>query len=190
MVWDNHVRYFVTDGVRLVLANPNSVKLTEITAIGIPATKLLGADGEAHELIVNLRKVGRLSGISTFTASYFRAILNLYCDGQPGAAEELATRVGGYLANGFEGSGTIQKPSAVFQQILDEWAKSEALVQEALKEAERIGLPGILGRARHAKYFYSEELRRAFEETKPSTSEDSDIRTLKHLWEQAETGKR
>ena len=190
MVWDNHVRYFVTDGVRLVLANPNSVKLTEITAIGIPATKLLGADGEAHELIVNLRKVGRLSGISTFTASYFRAILNLYCDGQPGAAEELATRVGGYLANGFEGSGTIQKPSAVFQQILDEWAKSEALVQEALKEAERIGLPGILGRARHAKYFYSEELRRAFEETKPSTSEDSDIRTLKHLWEQAKTGKR
>jgi len=190
MVWDNHVRYFVADGDRLVLANPNSVKLTEIAAIGIPATKMLGPDGETQELIVNLRKIGRLSGISTFTASYSRAILNLYCDGQPGAAGELAKQVGAYLAMGFEGSGGRQKPSLVFQQILDEWAKSEALVQEALKEAERIGMPGIMGRARHAKYFYSEELRRAFEDVKPSTSPNSDLRNLRQFWEQAETGER
>jgi hypothetical protein len=190
MVWDNHVRYFVADGDRLILANPNNVKLTEIAAIGIPATKMLGADGETQELVVNLRKVGRLSGISTFTASYSRAILNLYCDGQPGAAGELAKKVGNYLAKGFKGSGSRQKPSIVFQQILDEWAKSEVLVQEALKEAERIGMPGIMGRARHAKFFYSEELRRAFEEVHPSTSEDPDFRNLKQFWEQAETGKR
>ena len=190
MVWDNYVHYYVADGDRLILANPNTVKLTEIVAIGIPATKMLSADGEINELVVPLRKVGRLSGISTFTSNYTREILNLYCDGQPGAAGELAKRVGGYLAKGFEGTRARQKPSIVFQQILGEWAKSEALVQEALKEAERIGMPGIMGRARHAKVFYSEELRLAFESEKPSTSPDGDTRTLEQFWKQAETGKR
>ena len=190
MIWDDHVRYYVSDRGTLQPADPRNVKLADIAALGIPTPKMRSAKGETEELVVELDRVGRLSGISTFMENYSRVILDLYCDSQSNDAEIVAKKVSSYLAQGFSVAEGGKKPSAVFRQIVEEVAKSERLVEEAIAEAERIGMPGPIGQARHAKRFYSDEIVKAFMQKHPKLPDNAKRMNLKQFWEQAETGKR
>jgi hypothetical protein len=190
MIWDDYVSYYVLDRGTLQLADPRSVKLTDIAALGIPTPKRRGAQGETSELRVNLDRVGKLSGISTFMENYSRQILDLYCDSQSVDAEIVATDVSAYLAQGFSDADGGKKPSAVFRQIADELAKSESRVADAIAEAERIDMPGPIGQAQHAKQFYKDELEKALLQKHPKTPDSAKRKNLAQFWEQAETGKR
>ena len=190
MIWDDHVRYYISDRGTLQPANPKNVKLTDIVAIGIPTPKRRGGQGEASELRVKLDRVGKLSGISTFMENYLRKILDLYCDSQSVDAEIIATDVSSYLAQGFSDSDGGNKPSAVFRQIVDELAKAETRVADAIAEAERIDMPGPIGQAKHAEQFYKNELEKAFLQKHPKTPDSAKRKNLAQFWEQAETGKR
>jgi len=190
MIWDDYVNYYVSDRGTLQLADPRSVKLTDIAALGIPTPKMRGAHGETEELVIKLDRVGKLSGISTFMENYSRQILDLYCDSQAIDAEIVATKVATYLAQGFSDADGGKKPSAVFRQIVDEVAKAESRVADAIAEAERIDMPGPIGQAQHAKQFYSDEIAKAFMQKHPKTPDSAKRKNLAQFWEQAETGKR
>ena len=184
------MRYYISDRGTLQPANPKNVKLTDIVEIGIPTPKRRGGQGEASELRVKLDRVGKLSGISTFMENYLRKILDLYCDSQSVDAEIIATDVSSYLAHGFSDSDGGNKPSAVFRQIVDELAKAETRVADAIAEATRIDMPGPIGQAKHAEQFYMNELEKAFLQKHPKTPDSAKRKNLAQFWEQAETGKR
>jgi len=190
MIWDDHVRYYISDRGTLQTADPRNVKLTDIAALGIPTPKMRSAKGETEELVIKLDRVGKLSGISTFMENYSREILDLYCDSQSVDAEIVATKVSSYLAQGFSDADGGKKPSAVFRQIVDEVAKAESRVADAIAEAERIDMPGPIGQAQHAKQFYSDEIAKAFMQKHPKTPDSAKRKNLAQFWEQAETGKR
>jgi len=190
MIWDDHVRYYISDRGTLQPADPRNVKLTDIAALGIPTPKMRSAKGETEELVIKLDRVGKLSGISTFMENYSREILDLYCDSQSVDAEIVATKVSSYLAQGFSDAEGGKKPSAVFRQIVDEVAKAESRVADAIAEAERIDMPGPIGQAQHAKQFYSDEIAKAFMQKHPKTPDSAKRKNLAQFWEQAETGKR
>jgi hypothetical protein len=188
MIWDDKVRYYVSGTDQP--ADPRSVKLTDIVALGIPTQKMRGAKGETDELVIKIDRVGKLSGISTFMENYLRVILDLYCDSQAVDAEIVATDVSSYLAQGFSDADGGKKPSAVFRQIVDEVKKSAPLVAEAIAEAVRIDMPGPIGQAQHAEQFYTDELEKAFLQKHPKTPDSAKRKNLAQFWEQAETGKR
>ena len=190
MIWDDHVRYYISDRGTLQPADPRNVKLTDVAALGIPTPKMRSAKGETEELVIKLDRVGKLSGISTFMENYSREILDLYCDSQSVDAEIVATKVSSYLAQGFSDAEGGKKPSAVFRQIVDEVAKAESRVADAIAEAERIDMPGPIGQAQHAKQFYSDEIAKAFMQKHPKTPDSAKRKNLAQFWEQAETGKR
>jgi len=188
MIWDDKVRYYVSGTDQP--ADPRSVKLTDIVALGIPTQKMRGAKGETDELVIKIDRVGKLSGISNFMENYLRVILDLYCDSQAVDAEIVATDVSSYLAQGFSDADGGKKPSAVFRQIVDEVKKSAPLVAEAIAEAVRIDMPGPIGQAQHAEQFYTDELEKAFLQKHPKTPDSAKRKNLAQFWEQAETGKR
>ena len=190
MIWDDKVNYYVSDRGTRQMADPRSVKLTDIVALGIPTPKMRSAKGETEELVIKLDRVGKLSGISTFMENYSREILDLYCDSQSVDAEIVATKVSSYLAQGFSDAEGGKKPSAVFRQIVDEVKKSGPLVAEAIAEAERIDMPGPIGQAQHARQFYSDEIKKAVDQKHPKTPDSAKRKNLDQFWEQAETGKR
>jgi hypothetical protein len=190
MLWDDHVRYYILDKGVLTAADPKSVKLQDIAVVGIPTPMMMGPQGATKELLIKLDRVGKLSGISTFMENYLRVILDLYCDSQSVDAEIVATNVSGYLARGFADTDTTSKPSNVFRQLVEEIAKSESLVAAAISDAERIDMPGPLGQARHARQFYGDEVRRAFDQKHPRTPDSARRKNLAQFWEQAESGRR
>ena len=190
MIWDDYVKYYVYDRGTLQLADPRNVRLTDIAAIGIPTPKRRGAEVETSELRVELDRVGKLSGISTFMENYLREILDLYCNSHAVDAQIIATEVSSYLADGFSKKEGGKKPSAVFRQIVDELAKSKSLVEDAIAEAARIDMPGPIGQAKHAERFYRDELEKAILEKHRKTPDSAKRKNLAQFWEQAETGKR
>ena len=189
MIWDDHVTYYVSDRGELRAADPKTVKLIDIAGIGVPIPKMRGPQGETSELLVKLDRVGKLSGISTFMENYSRTILDLYCDSQAVDAEIVATKVSSYLAVGFSDDRNPQKPSNVLSQIVQEVSKAEQLVSDAIKEAERIDMPGPVGQARHAHRFYTEEIVSAFEQKHPKTPDSAKRKNLAQFLEQAQTGR-
>lgn len=190
MIWDNEVTYYIRENREVIQADPDRVKIQDIVALGIPVQAMMGANGTTEEIRVKLDRVGKLSGISTFMENYLREILDLYCDSQSVDAEIVATKVSGYLAKGFAEADQPSAPSKIFIQLVDEISKSEKLVVDAIAEAERIDMPGPLGQARHAHKFYSDEVRRAFEQKHPRTPDSARRKNLAQFWEQADSGRR